>query len=103
MRVPTRSDGTRSGVNCTRRNCPAEHLGQRLDGQRLGQAGHALEQHVAAGQQRDEQALEHRVLADDHPLELIQRVLEARARVLDDLGPVLVHHRLGVARRTRSG
>jgi hypothetical protein len=69
MRVPTRSE-------------------------RLGQPWHALEQHVAAGEQGDEQALEHRVLADDHPLELIQRVLETRARVLDDLGPVLVHQRL---------
>ncbi len=62
----------------------AEHGGERLDGERLGQPGHALEQHVAAGEQRDEQALEHRVLADDHALELVERLLEARARVLED-------------------
>ena len=43
---------------------------------------------MPAGQQRDEQPLEHRVLADDHALELVERVLEAGARVLDDLsGP----------------
>ena len=54
----------------------AEHVGDRLDGQGLGQAGHALEQHVAAGQQRHEHALEHRLLADDHPLDLEQRGLE---------------------------
>ena len=75
-RVPTRSAGTRSGVNWMRRKRAAEHLGERLDGQRLGQAGHALEQHVAAGEQRDEQALEHRVLADDDALDLVQRLLE---------------------------
>ena len=66
----------------------AEHVGERLDGQRLGQAGDALEQHVAAGQQRDQQALEHRVLADDDALDLVERLLEARARVLEDVGRV---------------
>ena len=54
----------------------AERVGERLDGQRLGQAGDALEQHVAAGQQRHEQPLEHRLLADDHPLDLEHRRLE---------------------------
>ena len=42
-------------MNWTRAEGAAEHLGERLDGQRLGEAGHALEQHVAAGEQRDEQ------------------------------------------------
>ena len=73
---------------------PAEHVGERLDGQRLRQPGDALEQHVAAGEQRDEQALEHRVLADDHALELVQGVLEPGARVLDDLGPVFGIHQI---------
>ena len=58
----------------------AEHVGDGLDGQRLGQARDALEQHVAAGQQRDEHALEHRLLADDHPLDLEQRRLERVVR-----------------------
>ena len=81
-RVPTRSAGTRSGVNWTRLEGAAEHLRERLDGQRLGEAGHALEQHVAAGEQRDEQALEHRVLADDDALDLVQRLLERVARLV---------------------
>ena len=38
MRVPTRSAGTRSGVNWMPHERAAHHGGQRLDGQRLGQA-----------------------------------------------------------------
>ena len=59
----------------------AEDGGERAHGQRLGEAGHALEQHVAAGEQRDEQALEHRVLADDDALALVQRRLERAAHL----------------------
>ncbi len=47
---------------------------------------------MAAGEQRDEQPLEHRVLADDDALELVQRVLETRARVLEILDSLLVLH-----------
>ena len=67
-------------MNWTRRERAAEDVGQRPDGQRLGQAGHALEQHVAAGEQADQQPLEHRVLADDDALDLVQRLARARAR-----------------------
>ena len=42
----------------------------------LATPGHALEQHVAAGEQRDEHPLDHPVLADDDPLDLEQRPLE---------------------------
>ena len=59
----------------------AEHGRQRLHGQRLRQPGHALEQHVSAGEQADQQPLEHRVLADDHALDLVQRLLEGVARL----------------------
>ena len=38
---------------------------------------------MTAGEQRDEQPLEHRVLADDHTLELIQCAFEPGARILD--------------------
>ena len=58
----------------------AKHGRERLHGQRLGQAGDALEQHVPAGKQADQQPLEHRVLTDDHPLDLVQRLLEGCAR-----------------------
>ena len=49
---------------------PAEDLGEGLDGQGLGQTGHALEEEVAAGQEADEDSLEHLVLADDDPPDL---------------------------------
>ena len=76
MRVPTRSAGTRSGVNCRRLNEPPSTSATVLTVSVLARPGHALEQHVAAGQQRDQHALEHRFLADDHALDLEQRLLE---------------------------
>ena len=60
----------------------AEHRRERLERQRLGKARDALEQHVAAGQQADEQPLEHRVLADDHALDLAERLLQRLASLL---------------------
>ena len=63
--VPTTSLGSRSGVNWMRSNCTPSAVPRRLDEQRLGEAGHALEEHVAVGEQRDEQALDDGVLADD--------------------------------------
>ena len=44
----------------------AEHDAERLDEFRLGEAGHADEQPVAARQDRDERFLDHRALAEDH-------------------------------------
>ena len=66
----------------------AEHLGEGLDGQRLGEARDALEQHVAAGEKATSNALEHRVLADDHALDLVQRVLQRGTGLLAQLGRV---------------
>ena len=43
----------------------ADRVGERPDGERLGQAGHALEQDVAAAEQADEDPLDHLALADD--------------------------------------
>jgi hypothetical protein len=59
----------------------ADHLGQRLDRHRLGQAGHALEQDVAAGQQGDQQPLQQAVLAHDQALEFEEHVLHHGRRV----------------------
>ena len=42
-----------------------QDLAQRLHQQRLGEAGHADQQRMAAGQQGDERALDHLVLAED--------------------------------------
>ena len=59
----------------------SQHVGDGLDGERLGEARDALEQHVAAGEQRDDHALEHRLLADDHALDLEQRGLQRVVRL----------------------
>ena len=42
-----------------------DRLGDGVDEQRLGEAGHALQQQVAAGEQRDHHALDDDILADD--------------------------------------
>src|SRR6185312_2776373 len=60
-RVPTRSAGTRSGVNWMR-------------------------PYVPPSEQADEQALEHRVLADDDALDLIEHLLQRVARLVSLLG-----------------
>ncbi len=57
---------------------PADDRGQRLDGERLGDAGHPLEQDVPAGQQGDEHPLDQAVLADDDPLDLEEGALDPR-------------------------
>ena len=51
MFVPMMSAGIRSGVNWMRLNAQVDDVGERADQQRLAQARHALEQHVAAGEQ----------------------------------------------------
>ena len=54
----------------------AERVGEGVHGQRLGQAGHALDEQVAPGQESDDHPLEQDVLADDDPLDLIEHLLE---------------------------
>src|SRR5437764_6695221 len=55
-----------------------DHLGEGLDGDGLGEPGHAFEQDVAAGQQGDQQALEEPVLAHDQALDLEEDLLDGR-------------------------
>ena len=54
----------------------AEHLGDGLDRQGLGEAGDALDQQVPAREQADEDALEHLVLARDDALDLEEGALD---------------------------
>ena len=54
----------------------ADDLGEGLDGERLGDAGHAFEQHVPLGQQADQHALDQPVLADDDSLDLEDRAFQ---------------------------
>jgi hypothetical protein len=56
---------------------------------------------VAAGEEGDEQPLEHRVLADDDALDLVQRLREGRARVV--VRQVVVEAEEGMTRRLARG
>ena len=68
--VPVTSDGMRSGVNWMREKVRCERARQRRDEQRLGETGHADQQAVPAGEQRDERLLDDGVVADDHLAQL---------------------------------
>ena len=63
--VPVMSLGHQVGGELHPVERQVERLGDRLDHQGLGQAGHADEQGVAAGEDRGQDALDHVVLADD--------------------------------------
>ena len=79
IRVPTRSEGTRSGVNWMRWKRAPEDLGQGGDGAGLGQPRHPFQQQVPAREQGDQDPFQHAFLADDDPLDLKQRRLELLA------------------------
>src|SRR4029453_18879239 len=59
---------------------------KRTDGESLGQSGDALEQHVAVGEQADQQALGHRPPADDAPAALVHELADQPAFLLDPSG-----------------
>jgi hypothetical protein len=59
------SDGNRSGVNWMRESCASRFFCQTLDGARLGEARQALDQKMTVGDEAEDQALDHRLLADD--------------------------------------
>ena len=98
------SEGIRSGVNWMRLNLRSTACGQLPDEERLGEAGDAAQQAVAAGEKRDEDLPDDALLADDHlgqfPLEACRDVGHAvqpvpgAARICPDI------HRRGVYRRT---
>ncbi len=54
----------------------ADHLGEGLHRQRLGDARNTLEQHVPLGEQADEHPFDQLVLADDDPLDLEDRAFQ---------------------------
>ena len=56
----------------------AEHAAERADEERLAQAGHAFDQHVAAGKQRHERAEHQLVLADVDLADLGRDPIEQR-------------------------
>ncbi len=98
MTVPTTSAGSRSGVNWMRWNFAETVSHSVRDGQRLGEAGHAFEQHVAAGQQADQQPLDHVLLADDDAADFGENGVDEGALALHELvdgSDVAVHALLG--------
>ena len=78
--VPVMSAGIRSGVNWMRLNDRFERAAERADHQRLGQARHAFQQAMAAAEQRDQQLLDHLVLADDDLGQLLAGFFRGRRR-----------------------
>ena len=95
MSVPVMSDGIRSGVNWIAAERQVQRVGQRADHERLGQARHADEQAVAPREERDEQLLDHVLLADDDLGalgEICARPLRGADRRPSDR-PVRVQHR----------
>ena len=81
-------------MNCTRRVCDRERGREAAHQQRLGDARHALHQHVPAAEQRDQQAGHRGVLADDGLGHLGPDGGETRA------APRRRVRRLGAARRS---
>jgi hypothetical protein len=53
-----------------------DRLSERANRERLGEPRYALEQHVAAGEDADQQAVDHVVLADNAPRYLAGHVLD---------------------------
>ncbi len=82
MLVPMMSPGIRSGVNWIRENVRSSALGEGRDEQRLAEAGHTLQQHVAAGEEADQHVVDHVVVTDDHLLDLGAQGLEGGDELL---------------------
>ena len=65
-----------------------ENPGQRADHQRLGQAGHAFQQAMPAGEDGGEDLLDDLVLADDHLLQLLLHQLAMLGELLQDVAEI---------------
>ena len=85
---PVSSAGRRVGRELDALELRAEHVRRGASEQRLRASGRSLDQHVSAGERRDEQELDRRVLSDDHLRDLGLRALaqvdEVLVRRLDD-------------------
>ena len=74
------SAGIRSGVHWMRLLVQAQHDAQCFDQPGLGQAGNADQQHVAAGQKRDQRQIDDLLLAEDDPADPVANDGEAPAQ-----------------------
>ena len=77
--------GEEIGGELDARELGVEGVAERADGERLGEAGDALDQDVAAGEQADQDALDHVGLADDDLADLGQQLVDERALLGDQL------------------
>ena len=74
--VPIRSAGSRSGVNWMREKLASTISASVLTARVLARPGHAFQQDVAAGEQPDEQPLDHHLLPHDPPADLSHHQLD---------------------------
>ena len=81
--VPVMSAGIRSGVNWMRLKLRFSVRLKRADHQRFGQPRHAFQQAMSPAEQRNQQLLDHFVLADDHLAELLDDLSPCRAELVD--------------------
>ena len=80
---PVTSAGSRSGVNWTRlKPSPLASANERAV-RVFASPGHVLEQHVAIGEQAEQDELELLALADDCPLDLGQQALAVAGHLLE--------------------
>ena len=86
MLVPVMSEGIRSGVNWIRENDRSSASASARTMRRLAQARHALEQHVAAGQQRGHEPVHDGLLPDDAPADLGEQARRVLHEAFDRLG-----------------
>ena len=77
------SAGMRSGVHWMRLSSMPEYRAERLDQSRLGEAGNADEQGMAAGEQGDQRLIDHLALAEDDAADALADEREARAQRFD--------------------
>ena len=68
-----------------------QHAGERADHQRLGEAGHAFVEVVAAGEDGGEELFKHLALADDDLAEFGKHVVPATVEFLDLLFDGFAH------------
>ncbi len=85
MSVPVMSEGIRSGRELDAPELEAERLRDGAHHQRLGGAGHAGDQAVAADEERDQDLVEHLLLADDDLAHLREDAVAHGVKALDAL------------------
>ncbi len=85
--VPRMSAGIMSGVPWTRLEVEREEAGEGLDGERLGDAGNAFDEGVAAAEQGEQGLVDHLLLAGDDLADLGAAVVEEH---LGGVGGLLV-------------